>query len=489
MSHADVTVGDGLADGEMGQAEAALAAAVAGARPAGPAQERAHQITRWPSDAFRRRLLGGADVTSALLGLVAAGASWSAIAWTPVLIPIWLLVAKVLGLYDRDHRSIRHLTVDEFPGLAAWVLICAALLAALFGVLGEEHSMLDAARGALVAFVAVFCLRALARRACRQLLPPERTVLVGDGPVAAMMMRKLSLFSDMHLDLIARMPSAVLHASPGADDIADRMVSTVDRVIVASDQTDPGAIERLATACRDNAVKLSVVSPLRGRSSPALHMTQVGDLAVFEFNTWDVSRSTMLLKRAFDLAFAAGTLVLTAPLFPLIAIAIRLDTPGPIIYKQRRAGRDGKPFTMFKFRSMVDDAEERLGEVVDLKSLREPAFKVKQDPRVTRVGRVLRRFSLDELPQLWNVLRSEMSVVGPRPEQLEVVELYGPEHLFRLEVKPGMTGPMQIYGRGELTFEERLAVELDYVQNLSFARDLRILAMTVPGVATGNGAY
>ena len=135
------------------------------------------------------------------------------------------------------------------------------------------------------------------------------------------------------------------------------------------------------------------------------------------------------------------------------------------------------------------DAADRLESVVSLDQLEQPMFKLKDDPRVTRVGRRLRRFSIDELPQLWNVLRGDMSIVGPRPEQIELVERYLPEHRFRLEVKPGMTGPMQVYGRGDLTFAERLAVELDYVENLSLALDMKILATTVPVAIRGRGAY
>ena len=144
---------------------------------------------------------------------------------------------------------------------------------------------------------------------------------------------------------------------------------------------------------------------------------------------------------------------------------------------------------MHKFRTMVADAEDRLADVVRLDDLREPMFKLSADPRVTRVGRFLRRLSLDELPQLWNVLRGEMSIVGPRPEQVELVERYRPEHRFRLSVKPGITGPMQVFGRGDLTFHERLAVELDYIENVSLARDLRILVETVPVALKGSGAY
>jgi lipopolysaccharide/colanic/teichoic acid biosynthesis glycosyltransferase len=127
--------------------------------------------------------------------------------------------------------------------------------------------------------------------------------------------------------------------------------------------------------------------------------------------------------------------------------------------------------------------------VVSLDALAEPVFKLREDPRITPLGRLLRRTSLDELPQLVNVLRGDMSLVGPRPEQLEVVALYRPEHMFRLEVKPGLTGPMQVYGRGELTMEERLAVERDYVENVSIGRDMRILLLTIAVVLRGDGAY
>jgi lipopolysaccharide/colanic/teichoic acid biosynthesis glycosyltransferase len=178
-----------------------------------------------------------------------------------------------------------------------------------------------------------------------------------------------------------------------------------------------------------------------------------------------------------------------APLFGLVAIAIRLDSRGPALFAQTRAGRNGKPFRMWKFRTMVCDAEALLPELVPFEALSEPMFKLRNDPRVTRVGRLLRRTSLDELPQLANVLRGEMSLVGPRPEQVDLVERYRPEERFRLAVKPGLTGPMQVYGRGELTFEERLAVEREYIENLSLGRDFRILALTVYAVVGGDGAF
>jgi lipopolysaccharide/colanic/teichoic acid biosynthesis glycosyltransferase len=172
-----------------------------------------------------------------------------------------------------------------------------------------------------------------------------------------------------------------------------------------------------------------------------------------------------------------------------IAICVRLDGRGPIFFVDRRAGEGGKPFYMIKFRTMVAGAQHRLREVLDLDELEHPMFKLRVDPRVTRIGRFLRRTSLDELPQLLNVLRGDMTLVGPRPEQLELVERYRPEHRFRLGVRPGLTGPMQVYGRGELTFEERLAVEREYVENLSLRRDLRIMLLTIAAVFRGKGAF
>jgi lipopolysaccharide/colanic/teichoic acid biosynthesis glycosyltransferase len=221
----------------------------------------------------------------------------------------------------------------------------------------------------------------------------------------------------------------------------------------------------------------------------ATHLTHIAELPLLDYNTWDISRTTVALKRLFDILVALVGLVVLLPVFLVVALGTLLDSGLPIFFRQTRGGEWGHPFQMLKFRTMVRDAEAKLQELVPFEKLVDPMFKLKADPRVTRVGRVLRRTSIDELPQLVNVLRGEMSIVGPRPEQLDLVERYAPEHQFRLQVKPGITGPMQVYGRGELTFDERLAVEREYVENLSLGRDLRILLMTLPAVFGRRGAY
>ena len=201
------------------------------------------------------------------------------------------------------------------------------------------------------------------------------------------------------------------------------------------------------------------------------------------------SLSQRALKRFIDVVGALVGVTASAPLVLLAALAIRLDSPGAVFFTQQRAGEGGRPFIILKLRTMVCGAEEQLGEVVGRSRLNGAAFKIHGDPRVTRVGRFLRRWSLDELPQFWNVLRGEMSLVGPRPEELRVVARYGDVERQRLAVKPGLTGPMQVAGRGDLDMPERLRLELDYIQNYSLGKDLDILLRSVRAIITGRGAY
>jgi lipopolysaccharide/colanic/teichoic acid biosynthesis glycosyltransferase len=195
-----------------------------------------------------------------------------------------------------------------------------------------------------------------------------------------------------------------------------------------------------------------------------------------------------LLKRGMDLVGASAGLILVALTLPFIALAIKLDSSGPVLFRQVRIGQGGRPFTMLKYRSMTADAEERLPELVDLGALSEPVFKLVDDPRVTPVGRFLRRWSLDELPQFVNVLRGDMSLIGPRPEEAALVARYSDWHRRRLAIKPGMTGPMQVNGRADLSLDDRVRLEISYIEGYSVRRDLAILAQTIPAVLRGDGA-
>lgn len=193
-------------------------------------------------------------------------------------------------------------------------------------------------------------------------------------------------------------------------------------------------------------------------------------------------------KRAMDLTGSLFGLSIALLLGPFIALAIKLTSDGPVLFRQERIGQGGKPFTIVKFRSMCHNAEEELEKLLDLEALEEPAFKLVDDPRVTPFGRFLRRWSLDELPQFWNVFKGDMSLIGPRPEEARIVARYTDWHRRRLAVKPGITGPMQINGRGDLPLDKRVQLELDYIENYSLWRDVVILVKTIPAVFKGRGA-
>jgi lipopolysaccharide/colanic/teichoic acid biosynthesis glycosyltransferase len=424
---------------------------------------------RWWRDMRRRRLLALADCCAVALSLGLVLPAERAI-WLGAFLPVWILIAKLAGLYDADHRAMRHLTVDEAPAICAWGVV-GAVAVSLLGDLtpAGDLSTSELVLVAIVAVVADFALRVAARAVWRASTSPERALIVGGGPLAHAMRRKINLFSDLHMQTID-----------------NGQAGGIDRVVLAHERIEAGEIAVIADLCNRYEAKLNLVSPLRGQATPH-DISRLAELPIFEYVTSDVSRSTMMLKRALDLIVAVPLAVLTAPLFPMIALAIWLEDRGPVLFVQRRAGLGGKPFTLLKFRTMHVGADRSLEDLLD--ELPEPMFKFRDDPRVTRVGRVLRRLSLDELPQIWNLIRGDMGLVGPRPEQLELVDRYSPEHRFRLDVKPGLTGPMQIHGRGELTFEERLAVELDYVENLAIGRDLRILALTPVSIVRGTGAF
>ena len=459
--------------------------AAGGHATAGPLSERVS--ARYNRDALLHRLLGMADALAIVLTAVVVGFWGSGSSASLLLVlsaPVWIVIAKVVGLYDRDQRTLRHLTVDEIPWLLVWSLCGTAVLTLLLGpvpafALHSRDRFLVWGSTLGLAFV----LRGGARALWRWLSPPQGLLLVGEGALADAVVRKLELFPDIHSRIVSQVESC--------DELTGHLgdLHDIDRIVVACSELSEGLLEELLPVCRSRGIKLTVVPPTRGMFGTATHLAHVADLPLLAYNTWYPSRSTLALKRVFDFAVALVGLVVALPLFVLGALAIAIDGGFPVFFRQERAGQYAIPFRIFKFRTMVRDAESRLPELVSFEDLETPMFKLKRDPRVTRVGRFLRRTSLDELPQLINVLQGDMSLVGPRPELLELVERYEPEHEFRLRVKPGITGPWQVFGRSELTFEEVLAVEREYVENLSIGRDVRILLMTLPAVIARRGAF
>lgn len=202
----------------------------------------------------------------------------------------------------------------------------------------------------------------------------------------------------------------------------------------------------------------------------------VGERALYS----NVTTAYLLGKRIFDLTAALTAVILLSPVFLLVALAIKIDSPGPVFFSQKRNGFMGKTFYMYKFRSMVPDAEKKLEELEAQNEVSGHMFKIKKDPRITRVGRIIRKTSIDELPQLLNVIKGEMSLVGPRPPITREVEKYDPWHNLRLSVKPGITGLWQISGRNDIGFEDMCRLDLKYIRERSFANDLKIILKTLP---------
>lgn len=264
---------------------------------------------------------------------------------------------------------------------------------------------------------------------------------------------------------------------------------SVDEVIITLPWMYHRKIMRVVRECERRQVNARIVPDLFQMSLSQVDVDDLGGVPLIGVREVGFDRGALLVRRGIDIVGAALGLVLGAPFLTLIALAIRLDSPGPVIFRQTRVGAGGKWFEMYKFRSMRQGAEAELEELRDLNEADGPLFKIYDDPRLTRVGRFLRQSSLDELPQFWNVLRGEMSLVGPRPPLPAEVDDYMEWHKKRLEVRPGMTGLWQVSGRSMLSFDEMVLLDIYYIENWSLWIDLKILLRTVPQVLFGNGAY
>jgi exopolysaccharide biosynthesis polyprenyl glycosylphosphotransferase len=280
------------------------------------------------------------------------------------------------------------------------------------------------------------------------------------------------------------------HDQTEADILAAVDRHTVDVVAVAADPELAGqALRRLSWALEQRGVELIVSPGIVEVAGPRISVRPVAGLSLLHLERPSVSGGPHLLKSVFDRVVALMMVVLASPLLVAIAVAVKLTSRGPVLFKQTRVGRGGVEFRMLKFRSMVVDAEARLTELTALNEGNGVLFKMRADPRITPLGRLLRRLSLDELPQLFNVLRGEMSLVGPRPPLASEVVMYAPDDTRRMLVKPGLTGLWQVSGRSDLTWEESVRLDLRYVDNWSMSLDLLILAKTARAVLRHEGAY
>jgi exopolysaccharide biosynthesis polyprenyl glycosylphosphotransferase len=272
---------------------------------------------------------------------------------------------------------------------------------------------------------------------------------------------------------------ALAIAESGADTVA----------LTGGDRLGPQGIDELSWQLEKQDVDLVVSPGMVGLAGPRLSMRPVADLPLIHLDKPQYEGAKRFQKRLFDVCFSTVVLLAAAPVFLVAALAVKLTSVGPVFYRSERVGIDGKPFKMIKFRTMVADAEARRAELETLNEADGVLFKIRRDPRITPVGRFLRRFSIDELPQLINVLRREMSVVGPRPPLPGEVETYDQRIRRRLLVRPGITGLWQVSGRSDLGWDEAVRLDLSYVENWSTMGDLAIVVKTLRAVSSGKGAY
>jgi exopolysaccharide biosynthesis polyprenyl glycosylphosphotransferase len=372
----------------------------------------------------------------------------------------------------------------------AWLLLAVALRWSAAG-LGHEMGLAAGAPASLI----VVCL---ARFVSRRLLHPP---LRADHAIRNVLIVGANRTGRALADYLEHDPQSLRRVKGLLDDelnyprvlgrLADlgrvARAEFVDEVIVALPHDTERTQRVLADALR-NQLDVKIVPEAWNFVADRTQLEEVGPFPLLKVHEEPIPVVGLALKRTLDVSASILLLVLLSPLLALLAVAIRLDSPGPVLYSALRVGRKGRRFRCHKFRTMVANADAQKEQLRQTNEREGPTFKLTHDPRITRVGRLLRRYSLDELPQLWNVLKGDMSLVGPRPHPLDDFARYDLEHLRRLDVTPGLTGLWQVSARRDPSFQKNMALDLEYIENWSLLMDLRILLRTVRVVLAGSGA-
>lgn len=413
---------------------------------------------------------------------------------------LWPFVAFSIGLYRSDQLAAWASAVPEVPRGFVGVLL---ITWPTFGI--ASLADLDPASGfAFVTVASVAVFGAAARTVVRASLHRDpslrqRTLILGSGQVAGQVVEKIRNNAQFGLIPVGIVDDDVHDVGTpdlpwlGRFDDLGKIIEAqnVDRVIIAFSKVSHEDLLAAIRVSRDAGVAVDVVPRLFEFLDGVRSLDQIGGLPLLSIGVPVLASSSMAAKRILDVVGSIALILIFSPVMIATAIAIKIESRGPVFFRQPRAGRGNKSFKLIKFRSMYIDAETRKQELDAMNEANDGVmFKIREDPRVTRVGRFIRRFSIDELPQLFNVLRGQMSLVGPRPLIFpETAALEKHWHLRRLELRPGITGPWQVYGRSQSPFQEMVRFDYQYVAGWSLARDIEILLATLPAVMSGRGAY
>ena len=416
-------------------------------------------------------------------------------------LPVWILLMKLYGMYDRDEERTDHTTVDDVFGVFNVVTVGMFLVVAGSWV----SELMRPTTERVLAFwlssiILVALFRGTARTVCRRRREyAQNTIVLGAGDVGQKIARKLLVHPEYGVNVLGlvddrprvRRPDLGRLTLLGTVGQLPDLVRAlhVDRVVVAFTDAPTQELLSILRQLNELDVQIDVVPRFFEVVSPNITVHAVEGLTLLALPRTRLSRSALAAKRFVDISLSGLGLLLLAPILAIVALAIRVDTPGPVLFAQVRAGRHGSRFSILKFRTMVADADDRKSEVAHLNRHRDSdprMFKIFDDPRVTRVGRVLRRYSLDELPQLWNVLCGEMSLVGPRPLILDEHRHVRGWRERRVDLRPGITGLWQVLGRDEIPFDEMVELDYRYVTTWSLIGDLKLILRTLPAVTKGG---
>ena len=475
--------------------------------PERAAQVRVHKRRGW----LIRRMLVLADVAGLSLAFALVGVlfrtNWELVVASLASLPLWVVIARVYRLYDQDEERTHHPTTDDIVGVFHLVTIGTWILYIGVRAVGIAHPTL----GKAVVFwgtaiLAITAARSGARAICRRSpLYVQSTLILGAGDIGQRVARKLLRHPEYGLRLVGFVDAqpktrhddlveVPLLGTP--DEILDLVVEHgVERVVVAFSNDSADDTLAAVRALNDADVQIDIVPRLFELVSPSVKIDTLEGLPLIELPPIRLPRSSQMMKRTVDVVGAATLLLLTAPVFILAALAIKLDSPGPVFFRQTRLGRAQAPFTLHKFRTMrvdVDTEAHRryIAETMnaDLAANGNGLYKLPRLDAVTTAGRILRKTSLDELPQLINVLRGEMSLVGPRPCIPYETDFFKPHHFDRFLVPAGITGLWQVTARAHSTFGEALDMDVAYARGWSLGLDLRLLCRTPLAVFAGRGA-
>jgi exopolysaccharide biosynthesis polyprenyl glycosylphosphotransferase len=464
-------------------------------RPAAPSGWRSQHAT-YQVETLARDIVLATSIPTLLLFVMHA-VTLVQLSWGLMIGLLFVAMVAVERGYDRQVIGDGHL---EFEAVIRGGVLSAAALALLAVGLDVEVPRTIVFFALPLVVLVLITVRHLARRALHRRRAAgesmRRTLVVGDASSVTQIVDDLRALPQYGYQISGVCvpsfdgplpPLGVPVLGTVSDAVQVAADGVFDVVIVTGSELSGQALRRLSWALQRTSAELVVAPGIVEVFGPRVTLEPTAGLSLIHVNAAESRRSRIITKRAFDTAFALGALLLLAPVMAVIAVAVKVTSPGPVLFRQTRVGKEGREFTMLKFRTMVVDAEAKLAELRAANQADGPLFKMDRDPRITRVGHFLRKHSLDELPQLLNVVRGEMALVGPRPPLPYEVAQYRESARRRLLVKPGLTGLWQISGRADLAWEEAVKLDLRYVENWSIAFDLMILWRTLYVVVSGHG--